>query len=639
MSADPKEPPTAAEPGPAAEEQLFPLLNDCWEALRRGGPTARQPGPEPPPGGGVDPVELQVLAALNAAREALAEDSRLPTPEVWAAEAAELLARPLLQPGTRLGVCRVRGLLGWGGMGEVYLAEHEPLGRLVALKVLPAHLAGDAAAAERFRHSGRILARLSHPNLAAAYDANTHEGRLYLVMEYVPGQDLRVRVRQAGPLAVAEACGLIRQTAAGVAYLHGQGVVHRDIKPSNLMRTPDGTVKILDLGLARLRAAGAGEGEAELTASGVPLGTPKYMAPEQGRDARRADARSDLYSLGCTFYYLLTGRAPFEEDTPAAQYRAHANQSPPPVRELRPEVPAGLAAVLDRLLAKEPGARFASAAEVVAALQPFTEGGERARSAAAAPALPPAPGPAPVGSPPAVTVPAARPRRRRLAAAAALAVAAGVVALHHAGRPGTPLPPLKGTLDVRIWDEHDRLRKGRRLNQQGALPLGPGDLARVEARLNRPAYVYLLQIDPGGRVTPLYPWAGGDWGRRPADEGPVARLDLPDDPGEGWVAQPGESGMETLVLLARDTRLPRDVDALLAGLSDELPPQRAQHFQAAVWFENGDMVRDEPERAFAHFTRTIDDPVLRSQALLKNKLQKYFPYSLAVSYAFQGKGP
>jgi serine/threonine protein kinase len=234
----------------------------------------------------------------------------------------------------------------------------------------------------------RILARLDpHPHVAAALHASDHQGRLYLVMEYVPGQDLKAHVQEFGPLPWARACACIRQAAEGLAHAHRLGVVHRDVKPSNLMLTPDGTVKLLDLGLARLVAPEAPDAEASQTQAGTLVGTLNYMAPEQAEDARRADARSDLYGLGCTFYYLLAGRAPFEAGGPVEKLMAHALRDPEPLAQVCPDVPPAVAAVVHRLLAKDPEERYPSARSLIDAL-------------GAATGLSPAadvPGPAPAG--------------------------------------------------------------------------------------------------------------------------------------------------------------------------------------------------------------------------------------------------
>jgi uncharacterized protein (TIGR03067 family) len=308
---------------------------------------------------------------------------------------------------------RVRELLGVGGMGAVYRAEHLLMERPVALKVINRSLTDRPALVERFRREVKAAARLAHPNIVTAFDAEQAGDTHFLVMEYVEGTSLARVLAERGPLPVAEACAYARQAALGLQHAHEQGMVHRDIKPHNLMLTPGGRVKILDFGLARFASEAALPGAllaeppagpttpaASLTQTGTVVGTPDYIAPEQARDAHAADIRADLYSLGCTLYDLLTGRAPFPEGTAVEKVRAHLERAPRPLTELRGDVPAALARVVAKLLAKDPARRYQTPAEVAAALAPFA-GSERPRR-----------------------------RARRLAAAALLfvaALAAGVV--------------------------------------------------------------------------------------------------------------------------------------------------------------------------------------------------------------------
>jgi hypothetical protein len=271
---------------------------------------------------------------------------------------------------------RVLGLIGQGGMGAVYRAEHLHMDRLVALKVINPGLMSHPTAVQRFQQEVRAAARLQHPNIVHAYDADQAGGLHFLVMEHVEGTSLADLVRERRPLPVAEACACARQAALGLQHAHEQGMVHRDVKPHNLMRTPAGQVKILDFGLARLPRTPdvppAGDGTAGLlTGSGVVMGTADYIAPEQAADPRTADIRADVYSLGCTLFHLLTGRPPFPDGTVPEKLAQHAGTPLPAVSELRPEVPAGLSAVLARMTAKDPVGRYATPAEVAEALAPY----------------------------------------------------------------------------------------------------------------------------------------------------------------------------------------------------------------------------------------------------------------------------
>jgi serine/threonine protein kinase len=260
--------------------------------------------------------------------------------------------------------------IGAGGMGQVYLTEHVVLRRRSAVKVLPARLTDDPAAVERFRREAQAVAALDHPNIVRAYDVDTADGLHFLVMEYVAGLSLQELVGGIGPIETAAAANYVAQAARGLQHAHEAGWVHRDIKPANLLIDRAGTIKVLDLGLARL----LGDDAEPLTGATDALGTADYLAPEQGTDSHAADIRADIYSLGATFYFLLTGRPPFPEGTPAQRVLAHQTRPPRPVRDLRPDVPAGLAAVLDRMLAKDPAGRYPTPAVVVDALKPWADG-------------------------------------------------------------------------------------------------------------------------------------------------------------------------------------------------------------------------------------------------------------------------
>jgi Leucine-rich repeat (LRR) protein len=268
-------------------------------------------------------------------------------------------------------------LVGLGGMGAVYRAEHRRMHRLVALKVINSDLMLRPEAVQRFHREVRAAARLDHPNIVRAFDADEAGGLHFLVMEYVEGTSLARLVRERGPLPVAEACEVVRQAALGLQHAHECGLVHRDIKPHNLMRAPDGTVKILDFGLARLSSAsdgppGGGTPAGSLTGAGTVMGTADYIAPEQAADPRDADIRADLYSLGCTLFHLLTGRPPFPDGTIRDKLARHADTPLPPLTRLCPdEVPPGLVTVLAHMTAKAPDDRYATPAEVAEALAPF----------------------------------------------------------------------------------------------------------------------------------------------------------------------------------------------------------------------------------------------------------------------------
>ncbi len=213
-------------------------------------------------------------------------------------------------------------------MGDVYKARHRKMERTVALKVINRGLVRKAEAIDRFHREVKAAAQLSHPNIVTAYDADQAGDFHFMVMEYVDGVDLSQTVKDRGALPVAEACDYIRQAAIGLQHAHERGMVHRDIKPHNLMVTADGTVKILDFGLAslapkRLPDADTVEARGDLTAAGAIMGTPDFISPEQADDARQADIRSDIYSLGATLYYLLSGRVPFADGSVMHKLKSH----------------------------------------------------------------------------------------------------------------------------------------------------------------------------------------------------------------------------------------------------------------------------------------------------------------------------
>jgi hypothetical protein len=285
---------------------------------------------------------------------------------------------------------RLGELLGVGGMGAVYKAEHLLMRRPVALKVLNRQLIDKPETVERFGREVRAAARLTHPNIVAAFDAEQAGDVHFLAMEFVEGVSLARHCAEHGPLPVAEACSYARQAALGLQHAHECGMVHRDIKPQNLMLTPGGQVKILDFGLARfimesapagalLPADGASSTDASaaghakaLTQIGVVVGTPDYIAPEQAQDSHQADIRADIYSLGCMLYDMLAGHAPFPEGNAIQKVKAHVHRTPPSLKTLRRDMPRELVRVVERMMAKDPAQRYQTPADVASALAPFT---------------------------------------------------------------------------------------------------------------------------------------------------------------------------------------------------------------------------------------------------------------------------
>jgi serine/threonine protein kinase len=286
---------------------------------------------------------------------------------------AELVHRGMQEaPAELIGHPRYRVLevLGRGGMGVVYKAIHRLMDRVVALKVLNRDLTARPGFAERFRREVKAAARLAHPNIVTAHDADESGGVHFLVMEHVAGETLAAEVARRGPVPVREACDWIRQAALGLQHAHERGMVHCDIKPHNLVLTPTGQVKILDFGLARVLGDG---GAGPSLPSGTVLGTPDYVAPEQARDPAQVDIRADIYSLGCTLYHLLTGRPPFATGTPLQKLLAHQEAAPVPLASVRGDVPDPLTRIVDRMLAKDPRRRYPTPAQVAADLVPLVD--------------------------------------------------------------------------------------------------------------------------------------------------------------------------------------------------------------------------------------------------------------------------
>jgi serine/threonine protein kinase len=268
---------------------------------------------------------------------------------------------------------RVLDLLGAGGMGRVFLCEHIRMRRLVALKTLPESQANVPGAVERFDREARAVAALQHPNIVQAYDVDEENERHFLVMEYVDGASFAEILKRRGPLDPIRTCHYIAQAALGLQHAYEKaGIVHRDIKPGNLLLSRDGVVKILDMGLARFFMDDNDQITRRHDGNSV-LGTADYLSPEQALDSSAVDIRSDIYSLGCTFYHLLTGKAPFAEGSVTEKLLWHQVREPIPVTALRKEVHPAIEAVVRKMMAKQPASRYQTPAEVALALAPWTQ--------------------------------------------------------------------------------------------------------------------------------------------------------------------------------------------------------------------------------------------------------------------------
>jgi serine/threonine protein kinase len=315
------------------------------------------------------------LDKLRAAGPLPAEPVRLATLLLREGVLTHFQAEQFLQGKWRrftIGKYKVLERLGAGGMGSVYLCEHMLMRRRVAVKVLPAAKAQDSSSLERFYREARAVAALDHPNIVRAYDIDQDDNLHFLVMEHVDGSSLQEIIKRAGAMDVIRATHYIRQAALGLQHAHETaGLVHRDIKPGNILVDRNGIVKILDMGLARFFH----DEEDVLTKKYDEnvLGTADYLAPEQALDSHGVDIRADIYSLGATFYFCLTGRTPFAEGSVAQKLIWHQTRAPKPVRSFRPEVPEGIVAVIDRMMAKDVSQRYQTPQETADALSPWTQ--------------------------------------------------------------------------------------------------------------------------------------------------------------------------------------------------------------------------------------------------------------------------
>ncbi|MBY0460317.1 MAG: serine/threonine protein kinase, partial [Gemmataceae bacterium] len=332
------------------------------------------------PGSAAELLALLRKSALSPAKlKAIPDAGELPADPRAAADA--LVQRGLITSfqagqllagrykGFRVGPYVIQDLIGRGGMGAVYQAEHIDLQRKVAVKVLtPTRGDGQQLAAERFMREARAAAALDHPNIVRVFDVSRHGDTPYLVLEFVDGETLQQRIDRDGPLPAEVAAEYIAQAAAGLQHAHERGLVHRDIKPGNLMRDRAGVIKIMDMGLAR---SGSDQDKlTEMLDNGAVVGTADYISPEQAMNCQSIDVRADIYSLGATFYTLVTGKAPFEGNT-TQKLMQHQFKMPPPLSKVNPDVPSELSAVVTKMLAKKPDDRYQTPAEVVEALAPW----------------------------------------------------------------------------------------------------------------------------------------------------------------------------------------------------------------------------------------------------------------------------
>ena len=320
----------------------------------------------------LDEERLQEVATWRSA--VAGDDRRLAKELVASGLLTGFQAEQILHGYTQFfyGPYKVVDRIGAGGMAEIFKAVHPQARRTVAIKVIRESWRAHPEVHARFMREVRAITKLSHPNVVAAYDVGQQADMTYLVLEYVDGRDLGRIVREHGRLDPALAADIAYQTALALQHADERGIVHRDIKPGNILIDSHGTVKVLDMGLARIRRAATDPDKSQtLTRTGQAVGTVDYLSPEQAKDSHSADIRADIYSLGCTLYLTLAGQAPFPGHSVIEKLMKHRDEEAVPVAELAPDVPPGLAKVVRRMMAKRVEDRFQTPAAVAEALKPF----------------------------------------------------------------------------------------------------------------------------------------------------------------------------------------------------------------------------------------------------------------------------
>ncbi len=556
-------------------------------------------------------LELDYRRSLQ--EELSADDYRARFPRmrdvIGASFQATLAHAPTVRflPGTMIGRYEVRKTLGCGAFAVVYLAWDSQLEREVAVKVPHRFLLSDEKARQRFLDEARIVARLRHPRIVALYDVAElpNEGPIYLVMQYVAGDSLRKRLA-AEPVAPPQACQIAAEVADAMAAAHRAGVFHRDLKPSNIVLDENGQPHVCDFGLAL-------HVDQQRERQGEYAGTLAYMAPEQMRgEMHQLDGRADIWALGVIHYEMLTGKVPFEGRDRQELFDEILHRDPRPPRQLVSGIPLGQERVCLRCLAKQPSQRYATAGDVARELRML--GHDRR------PVWP-----------------------RLLLAAMVLASIIAAITLWRPARNDYRVlrVPLEATLELLVWDVERPDRQGVRLVEANTLPLRHGDQVRINVQLNQPAYVYLLWLDAQGAIWPVYPWEQNLWGRRPADELPRLSLTLPERQGDGWPMEVKQDGCESLLLLARRSPLPNEVD--LQQLLANVPCSSRVTATTAMWFQNGQLLPTNRQLSCAaqrppdfDHPLHIQDPLLDLQRRTAEILSAHFDLIRAVSFPVKG---
>jgi serine/threonine protein kinase len=544
----------------------------------------------------------------------------------------------------RIGKYQVLRLLGTGGQARTYVALDPDLKRQVVLKLY--FRAETSAQQEQVLREGRALARVQSPYVGRCLSAERDADRVWLVLEYIPGRTLGAILKE-GPPEATEVTRLVSRLAEGLAAVHASGLLHRDLKPSNVLIGDDGVPRLIDFGLAVPLAS------EDLHAVS---GTLSYMAPEQARgQGERVDTRTDVFGLGAVLYELITGQPPFKDPDPTRLLELARGGRVTPPREINPTISGAVEAICLKALAPDPAQRYASAAELGQALDRLAQPRRRLGPVLSLAVLVllgvvswglgllPFP-PHRLGKTPG-TAPGAEPRSeadsgqdaKPISPRGTLTGSDPVAPAPRASAPG-PIEPLLGDLSVQVWSpQGNGPKQGWRVDDSESLPVLNGERVHLQVRLNRAAYVYLLWVTSEGKVLPLYPWKDPKLGfASPLSEpAPTPVVHCPVQLDAGWPVT-GVSGLETALLLARDTPLPKDI--ALDREIGRLPACRVFSPREVVWLEyargrpvarridpdHRDLGLDKPQR--------IDDPILN----VMERLRPHFGLLKAVRFAHQG---
>jgi serine/threonine protein kinase len=477
-------------------------------------------------------------------------------------------------PGSDIGGYTVIREIGQGGFAVVYLADDNQLPRKVAIKVPRYEHLKYLTDLDQFFQEARAVTILDHPSIVPLYHVGRDNDVPYIVMKHIDGSSLEKTLKEC-ELPIDHAIDIVIRMAEALHCAHEQGFVHRDIKPSNILIDQDGTPYLTDFGVALHETD-------QFCHAGEISGTWPYMSPEQvAGDSHLLDGRTDIWSLGVVFYRLIGGRLPFRGTTKEQLCEEIQRRDPKPFRMIDTNEP--IAEELDRIcmkcLSKEARDRYYAAGDLSRDLRQYLK--LRRNKASLSPAR------------------------------------------------------VRCTIDLRVWNPNDESRRGSSLDDGCTLPLRPNDQVRIEVQLNHCEYLYVLWIDSDQTTWPVYPWLPGSWKERPDDEAPVQQLSLPPSADEGWVVEKGSSGMETIIVLLRETPLPEDID--LQRIFKKFPCPPRERATSLIRFPASSTPTANQKRVWRGLdwgkTRQIDDPVIRIERFLAEQVNHYFILTKGISFA------